>query len=180
MEMTEKSKRKRVALTGFMGVGKSTVARHLGRILGERWIDLDDAIESTAKRSVVEIVDNEGIEVFRLLESNALKRILEDDKNTIISLGGGAFTSAANRKMLADGGVTSIWLGATFEHCWANIRSSYKERPLARDRKQAERLFAEREKHYCLADWHFLIMSGCSSFTVAGQIADQVYGVTVE
>jgi len=175
--MTAENKTNRIALTGFMGVGKSTVSRHLGRILKERWIDLDDAIEASEKRLIAAIVDNEGIGYFRSIESDVLRSILESKEITIISLGGGAFTSAGNREIIKQYGVTTIWLGAPFEHCWANIRSSYRERPLARDRKEAERLFGERGRHYCLADWHFQIMPGCNSYAVAGQIAEQVFGL---
>jgi len=174
--MTEKTDHQRIALTGFMGVGKSTVSRHVSRIVRRRWVDLDTEIERSENRSIAQIVDNDGINVFREIEFKILADILENQENLIISLGGGAFTTAANRESLSRSQVTTIWLGAPFAHCWANIRTSYKERPLARNRIAAEELFEERERIYCLADWHFLIKPGCNSYAVASQIADQVFG----
>ncbi|NNE68286.1 MAG: AAA family ATPase [Pyrinomonadaceae bacterium] len=168
---------KRIALTGFMGVGKSTVSRHLSKMLKLKWADSDVRIEKNEGREIAEIVEDRGLDYFRSAETSALKEILDDASVSLISLGGGAFTVDENRDLLNERGVSSIWLGATFEHCWANISSSYKDRPLARDRKKALKLFEDREKYYCLAEWHFLIMPGCNSFAVASQIAEQVYGL---
>ncbi|MDH3493558.1 MAG: hypothetical protein OEM82_08425 [Acidobacteriota bacterium] len=178
--MENGTRRIRIALTGFMGVGKSTVARNLGRLLATDWVDLDDEIELVEKKTVAKIVENDGIEYFRSLEKEVLGKIVQNHVYRIISLGGGAFTSESNRDLLARHKITSIWLGATFEHCWANISLSYKERPLARDRGEALRLFEERERAYCLADWHFLIQPGSNSRAVADQIAEQVFEIDVE
>jgi shikimate kinase len=169
----------RIALTGFMGVGKSTVSRHLARLLKSKHIDLDDVIEAAQRKSIAELVDKEGIETFRQIETEQLGLVLKDPEKTIISLGGGAFVTEKNRQLIKAQGVTSIWLEATFEHCWTNISLSYKERPLARNRSKAQLLFEERNRFYCLADWHFLIMSGCNSYDVAEQIAEQVFGLSV-
>jgi hypothetical protein len=45
---------------------------------------------------------------------------------------------------------------------------------LARDKMRARELFDERQKVYCLADWHFLIKPGLNSFDIARQIAEQI------
>ena len=177
--MTKKTKKQRIVMTGFMGVGKSTVSRHLARLVRVKRIDLDDVIEGVFDKTIAEIVDEKGLELFREIETENLKRVLEDTSYQIISLGGGAFVTEENREMIKMHGVTSIWLEGGFEHCWANISMSYRKRPLARNRIKAKALFEERNLVYCLADWHFLIRSGCNSFDVAEEIADQVYGVGV-
>jgi shikimate kinase len=46
----------KIVLTGFMGVGKSTVARHLAFLLGCERTDLDYYIESAQQRSIAEII----------------------------------------------------------------------------------------------------------------------------
>ena len=165
----------RIALTGFMGVGKSSVARHLAGILKCRWVDLDKCIEEDAGRIVAEIIDGDGVEVYRALETKNLQRVLTEIGSPILSLGGGTWTVAENREMLKAHGFTSVWLESTFEHCWLNIAFSRKERPLARDKKKARRLFDERQEIYCLADWHFIVRSDYTSYQVAKQIADEIF-----
>lgn len=170
---------KRIALTGFMGVGKSTVSRHLARMIQAKWLDLDDEIEREKDRTIAQIVDQDGLDKFREIETKALREAVESDFE-IISLGGGTFVNEVNREILNQTTIPTIWLEAGFDHCWANISASYRERPLARNRKDALRLYEERSSIYCLADWHFLIGSGCNSYQVARQIAEQVFGKSVE
>ena len=81
----------------------------------------------------------------------------------------------ANRKLLKYHGFTSIWLESTFEHCWLNISFSRKDRPLARDKQTALKLFEERQKDYCLADWHFIVRPGFTSFDVAKKIVEEIF-----
>ena len=166
--------RVRLALTGFMGVGKSSVARHLEHLTGCRRVDLDSLIEESAGTTIADIIDDKGIEAFRSLESEVLTRVLEAEDGSILSLGGGTWTIPENRELIKRNRFTSVWLESTFDHCWYNIKFSRKERPLARDKDRARQLFDERQTIYCLADWHFVIRPGLSSFDVAKQIADQV------
>jgi len=166
--------RVRLALTGFMGVGKSSVARHLEHLTGCRRVDLDSLIEESAGTTIADIIDDKGIEAFRSLESEVLTRVLEGEDGSILSLGGGTWTIPENRELIKRNRFTSVWLESTFDHCWYNIKFSRKERPLARDKDRARQLFDERQTIYCLADWHFVIRPGLSSFDVAKQIADQV------
>ena len=168
------NKGKRLVLTGFMGVGKSSVGRHLAHILRAERIDLDFFIEKNEKRKISDIIDVDGEAAYRTIESANLRKLLDEHEAQVISLGGGTWIVEANRELIKKKGLTSIWLESTFEHCWYNIKFSRKERPLARDKKGARSLFDERQKIYCLADWHFLIKPGSTSFDVASQIADQV------
>lgn len=164
----------RLALTGFMGVGKSSVARHLENMTGCRRIDLDSLVEDRAGKTIAEIIDSEGLEQFRRLESQELTTIINANPACILSLGGGTWTIASNRDLIKQSEFTSVWLESSFEHCWYNIKFSRKARPLARDKDAARTLFDERQKDYCLADWHFLIKPGSTSYDVAVEIADQV------
>lgn len=165
----------KIVLTGFMGVGKSSVARHLAFLLGCERIDLDYYIESAQQRSIAEIIQSEGEKRFREIETENLRAILRENYAPIFSLGGGAWTIAENRRLIKDYHYTSVWLESSFDHCWQNIRLSRKERPLAQNKPQARKLFSDREKYYCLADWHFIIKPGFSSFDVAAQIAEEIF-----
>jgi shikimate kinase len=166
----------KIALTGFMGVGKSSVARHLSRLLKSKHLDLDNFIEQHEQQKIVAIIDAMGVEHYRGIETACLKKLLAGNNARILSLGGGAWTTPENREMLKANDYTSVWLEATFDHCWLNITYSYKERPLARDKEDARRLFDERQGVYCLADWHFVIRPGQTSFDVAKNIAEEIFG----
>ena len=165
----------RVVLTGFMGVGKSSVARHLASLLNCRRVDLDSYIEEGENRKIHEIIDVDGLVVYRDIETRSLADLLKNNETQIVSLGGGAWTEKKNRKMLKDAGFTSVWLESSFQHCWQNIRRSKKERPLARDKAAAKKLFDDRQKIYALADWHFIIKPEFNSFEVARQIAEEIF-----
>ena len=158
-----------------MGVGKSSVARHLAHMIKSRRMDLDLFIEDNENRKVVEIIDQDGVEHYRTLETKYLERVLNESNARILSLGGGTWTMPVNRELLKSHGYTSVWLESTFEHCWLNINFSRKDRPLARNKKSARELFEERQKVYCLADWHFIVRSDYTSFDVARNIADEIF-----
>ena len=165
----------RIALTGFMGVGKSSVARHLSQMLRCQRVDLDLFIENNERRRIAEIIDIDGLVYYRGLETKYLKRFLADSDAIILSLGGGTWTVPANRELLKTHNFTTVWLESSFEHCWLNISFSRKDRPLARDKKSALKLFEERQKDYSLADWHFIVQPGFTSFDVAKKIADEIF-----
>ena len=165
----------RVALTGFMGVGKSSVARHLALLLDCERIDLDSFIEEQEHRKIHDIIDHDGLDAYRSIETLSLERVLSEGKAQILSLGGGTWTVDQNRRLLKKRGLTSVWLESTFQHCWNNIRTSKKERPLARNKVAARKLFDERQKIYALADWHFIVRPEYTSFDIAKQIAEQIF-----
>jgi shikimate kinase len=165
----------RIALTGFMGVGKSSVARHLAHILRCRRIDLDHFIEDQQGRKIAAIIDDIGVADYRKIETENLERLLTELDTNILSLGGGTWTIPENRDLIRSHGFTTVWLESTFDHCWLNITNSRKDRPLARDKKTALKLFEDRQKVYCLADWHFVIKPGFTSLDVARNIADEIF-----
>jgi shikimate kinase len=167
---------KRIVLTGFMGVGKSTVARCLSIILKCEKIDLDDFIEANENFIIADILKTKGEPYFREIETNSLQKALEKNDGQIISLGGGTWTLARNRELIRSKDCIVVWLESTFEHCWRNIvTSKYKQRPLAKNREIAEKLFIERQKVYCLADWHFVMKPELTSFAIAKQIAEEIF-----
>ena len=129
-------------------------------------------------RSIVQhgrLVDADGIDHYRAIETKYLKLALERKDTRILSLGGGAWTVPENRELLKLQGYTSVWLESTFEHCWRNISFSKKDRPLARNKAEALQLFEDRQKVYCLADWHFIVRPDFTSFDVAERISDEIF-----
>ena len=161
-------------MTGFMGVGKSTVARCLSYILQSERIDLDKFIEEKESRTIPEIINTDGIENYRLLETKYLKQVLAENDSRIIALGGGAWITDENREIIKKNNCVTIWLESTFEHCWRNINVSKQERPLAKDKLSVKKLFEERQKIYCLADWHLVVRPELTSLDLAKFIAEEI------
>ncbi len=165
----------KIAVTGFMGVGKSSVSRHLAHMLRCKRVDLDHVIEEAEGRTIAAIIDEVGEAAYRDIETHNLEQVCNRPDVRILSLGGGTWTMERNRELLKEYGFTSVWLEATFEHCWLNIAFSRKDRPLARNKQNAIRLFEERQKVYCLADWHFIVRSDYTSYDVARNIKEEIF-----
>ena len=164
----------RIVLTGFMGVGKSTVAKCLSYVLRSERIDLDRYIEENEGRTIPEIINSDGDAAFRLIETKYLEKVFSETAIQIIALGGGAWISERNRDIIKENKCVSIWLESTFEHCWRNINISKQERPLAKDKETVQKLFDERQKIYCLADWHLIVKPELTSLDLARFIANEI------
>ena len=135
-------------LVGFMGAGKTTVARALGRRIGWRVEDIDERIEARERKSVAAIFAQHGEAYFRQLERRILGDLLAD-RQIVVATGGGTFAEADNRAvMLADGAVA--WLDAPLARLIERVPADGR-RPLASDRARMEQLFARRQLAYAEA-----------------------------
>ena len=135
-------------LVGFMGAGKTTVARVLGRRIGWRAEDIDHRIEARERNSVSTIFAREGEPYFRQAERAVLQELLPE-RNVVIATGGGTFVDPDNRAMmLSDGSVA--WLDIPLARVVDRIPVDGR-RPLASDRAQMEQLYERRHAAYILA-----------------------------
>jgi shikimate kinase/3-dehydroquinate synthase len=89
-----------LVLSGPMGAGKSTVARIVAQRTGASLVDVDQEIEESAGRPVHAIFADEGEHGFRAREAEAIERIVDQAKNMVISVGGGAVTRERTRRAL--------------------------------------------------------------------------------
>lgn len=137
-----------IVIIGFMGSGKSAIARALARRLDLPIVDLDNRIAEQHGRTAAQLIREDGEPVFRSIETKVLHQLLERGERSVISLGGGAWITEANRRLIDQYGCFSVWLDTPFELCWQRIEASKEDRPLGRTREQAEQLFRVRQPFY--------------------------------
>ena len=138
----------KVYLVGFMGAGKTSVARALARRLDWRAVDVDDMIEQREHQSVASIFYRHGEPHFRASERAALLEQLPH-RHLVVSTGGGTFVDPENRSLINGDGL-SVWLDVPIERLIARVPSDGR-RPLANDRAEFERLFISRRGAYAQA-----------------------------
>lgn len=142
-----------IVLIGFMGAGKSTVARFLGAQFGMEIVEMDEQIEKSEKKSIPQIFEQYGEEYFRNLETNLLIE-LQNSTKKIISCGGGAAMRERNvREMKKNGYV--VLLTAEPETILERVKEN-DDRPLLKGKKNVEYIRElmekRREKYEAAAD----------------------------
>jgi len=123
--MSEKTS---VALIGFMGVGKSTVAAQLAERLGKRLVATDTLIVKKSGKSIPEIFREDGEIAFREMEIEVVKE-LAGQPGLIIDCGGGVVLNRINIDRLREQAVI-IWLTTTVEVILKRIKPAGDDRPL--------------------------------------------------
>lgn len=123
MKVTEKN----IYLIGFMGAGKSTIARALCKEYGLQQMEMDAQIEQEEKMKISEIFEKKGEEYFRFKETALLERCTKM-KNLVVSCGGGAAMRECNVKEMKKNGKI-VLLSVTPETVYERVKNSH-DRPL--------------------------------------------------
>lgn len=134
-----------MAVTGYMGAGKSVVGRRVAHRLGWDFVDADRAIEAHAELSIPEIFSKRGELWFRRTEETIIREVIQGADRGVIALGGGALGSARTRDLLARLAWV-VWLRVDPEIAWHRVAGS--DRPLAADRERFIDRAAQRESTY--------------------------------
>jgi len=144
---------KNIILTGFMGVGKTSVGTRLAKDLGFTFVDTDELIEADQKISISAIFSTFGEPYFRDVETRIVKQVLENE-NQVVSTGGGAVIRDENRRAFKENGVT-ICLIAHPESIYDRIKHE-THRPLLQGTDplaKIRELLDARERFYRQADF---------------------------
>lgn len=160
-----------IVIVGFMGCGKTEVARALARRLGVAMMDLDEIIAKQQGRTAAQLIREDGEHAFRAIETKALHQLLESGTSGVIALGGGAWITELNRKLIDQYNCISVWLDVPFEVCWRRIEASNEDRPLGSTREQAEERYRVREQIYKLATIRIAVLAHEDAESVAARIA---------
>ena len=133
-----------IILIGFMGAGKSTVAK----LLTENFTDLDQLIEEEIEMTIAEFFELFGEADFRKIENEVFELAVQ--KDIIIATGGGIIENPKNLNVL-DRASRVVFLTADFDTLWKRISMDWQNvRPLAQDKEAAQLLFEKRMKDYSL------------------------------
>ncbi|MDE5708057.1 MAG: AAA family ATPase [Alistipes sp.] len=93
-------------LVGYMGCGKSTLARRIARRLGVEAVDTDRAVEEREGAAVADIFRYEGEEHFRLVEREVLEQVIASGHGVVVSTGGGLPVWRDNMERMNGVGIT--------------------------------------------------------------------------
>lgn len=143
---------KNIVLIGFMGSGKSMVAKRLAKILNREAVSLDGLIETREGRPVGEIFKESGEAYFREKEREAVQEVAQKG-SLIIDCGGGAVLDSQNIIALKQNGIL-IYLSATPETIFERVKHK-NTRPLlevADPQGKIKELLAQRQPLYAQAD----------------------------
>ena len=139
-----------IILIGFMGSGKTSFGKWIAKNHGRNFYDTDELIESSQLRSISDIFAENGEEYFRELETDTVRRMLDDKvSGGVISVGGGLPLRAENRRLLKRLG-TVVYLKADVAELVKRLEKD-NTRPLLAGgslEEKINRLISERSEFY--------------------------------
>jgi len=126
----------RIYLIGYMGCGKSTLGKKLSKQMGMQFIDMDHYIEKRNCKTVPQLFEEYGEEVFRQRERKALEE-LSEFTDVVIATGGGAPCFFDNIDLMNKSGKT-IYLNIDPKILANRLLKSKTERPLIKGKSREE------------------------------------------
>ena len=150
----EAVRRKRIALIGLRGAGKSTLGKRLAQEEAMPFIELDREIEKETGIPGREIFSLYGQSGYRRIEKRTLERVLRDNPRAVISVGGGVVSQPESFEMLLSQCMT-VWVKAQPEEHMARVMAQGDLRPMAGNDEAMEdlkRILEARLPLYAKAD----------------------------
>lgn len=150
----EGARRKRVALIGLRGAGKSTLGHRLATERGCPYVELDREIERESGLPLSELFSFYGQGGYRQLERRCLERLIAETSDMVLGVGGGLVAESETFNVLLVNCYT-VWLKATPEEHMSRVIAQGDLRPMANNDAAMEdlkRILAAREPLYRMAD----------------------------
>ena len=147
-------RRRRIALIGLRGAGKSTLGMRLARSLRRPFIELDREIEREAGISLSEIFLLYGQAGYRRIELRCLQRLIEHLQDIVLSVGGGVVSEPGTYELLLSNCYT-VWIQAAPEEHMSRVVAQGDMRPMAGHAEAMDdlkKILAAREPLYSKAD----------------------------
>lgn len=135
-----------IFFVGFLGAGKSTLARNLGELFNRQYVDTDRLVERMRGRTVCQIFEEDGEDRFRTFEAEALRR-LQGRKSLLVSCGGGIVEGGESCALMHQMG-TVVYLDGDLTDSLRQIQHP-ELRPDFVDARCAGRLLERRRPLYC-------------------------------
>ena len=147
-------RKRRVALLGLRGAGKSSLGIRLAETLGVPFVELDREVEREAGSDLGAVFSIYGQDAYRRFERRALERVLRQHDRAVIATGGSLVTDQDNYDLLRDR-CYCVWLKASPEEHMSRVISQgdmrpFKGRSAALD--EIRRLLSDRDRLYARAD----------------------------
>lgn len=156
---------KHIFLIGFMGSGKTAVAKELSHILQEKHIDLDTLVETMQKKDIPTIFKDEGEGAFREYEHQALHLI---ENAPIISTGGGIVERDENIHYMQENGIM-IYLKTSFDVIASRLKDD-STRPLWKSDHDNKQLYQKRQPLYEAVADYIIDCDELSIYSITNQI----------
>jgi XRE family aerobic/anaerobic benzoate catabolism transcriptional regulator len=153
-ELSDNARRRRIALIGLRGGGKSTLGRLAAERLRVPFIELDREIEKRSGATLSEIFDMFGQETFRRAEREALDEVLRQHKSFVIATSGSIVTEPGTLELLLSSCFT-VWIKADPEEHMKRVMAQGDMRPMAHSARAMEDLISilrSREPLYAKAE----------------------------
>jgi len=147
-------RRRRVALLGLRGAGKSTLGAKLAQLLGAPFVELDREVEREAGAELGEVFSIYGQDAFRRFERRALERVLRAHDRAVIATGGSIVSEPDTYQLLRER-CFCVWLKASPEEHMARVIAQGDMRPFrgrAEALEEVRRLLTDRDRLYARAD----------------------------
>ena len=149
-----------IFITGFMGVGKTTIGEQLAKALNLPFVDLDRSIEENEGLSLNEMFSTKGETYFRQVERGSLEKIIAQHTHAIVALGGGTMCYLNNHRLIIEHGI-SIFLEGEWKTILERILGdSTRPVALAKTSEELRQLYLRRLPYYRLSQLQTVVNSG--------------------